>query len=149
MEDPGRSRSRQSLGLVLFGVLLAAFGLSKMINEGVFEAKKPLDLGGEPALVLFTLSRGCECQMVVVEAAERQLADWSLPAQVGLLIHRVDFERRRDLAKQYGVVRAPALVVLDYTGETAWKQDLALSDEAPLDLEEAARQVELVVKPAQ
>jgi hypothetical protein len=133
--------------LIVFGVLLAAVGFGKMINEGVFEANKPLDLDGKPALVFFMLNRGCECQLVVVEAAESQLADWSLPEQEGLPIHRVDFERRRDLAKTYGVVRAPALVLLDSSGEITWKQDLALSDESPLDLEEAARQVQALLNP--
>lgn len=47
--------------------------------------------------------------MVVVEAAEAQLAGWDSP----LPLLRVDFDRRLDLAEQFGVMRAPALVLVN------------------------------------
>jgi hypothetical protein len=50
------------------------------------------------------------------------------------------------LARQYDVARAPALVLLDAAGQVVWKQDLGLSDEAPLDLEAASLQIERMLK---
>jgi hypothetical protein len=49
----------------------------------------------------------------------------------------LDFDRRSNLAHRFTVVRAPALVLVDAAGEVVWKQDLGLSDEAPLDLASA------------
>jgi len=66
------------------------------------------------------------------------LTNWQAPVQ----LLRVDFERRSDLASQFGVARAPALVLLDTDGRIVWKQDEGLSDEAPLDLEQVRIQVE-------
>jgi hypothetical protein len=54
----------------------------------------------------------------------------------------VDSNRRPDLARQYGVARAAALVLLDGRGEVVWKQDVGLNDEAPLDLSQAQSQIE-------
>jgi hypothetical protein len=128
-------------GHTLWILFLTALGLTlgwKAVNEGWFAAREPLPLNGRPALVFFTLSKGCECQMVVVEAAEAQLAGWDSP----LPLLRVDFDRRPDLAGQFKIVRAPALVLVNAEGQVAWKQDEGLSDESPLDLNQAERQVE-------
>lgn len=123
--------------LTLFCVLVLAVLALKSFNEGWFELGEPLEVTGEPTLVFFTLADGCECEMSVVNAAEAQLAGWSL-AQAGKIpLLRVDFSRRPDLVKQYGVARAPALVLLDANGNVAWKQDLGLSDDAPLDIAQA------------
>lgn len=128
--------------VVLVGVLLAI----KSINDNWFEPQTPLELNGQPALVFFTLGKGCECQMKVIRNAEEQLAIWQVLVDNQLLIFTVDFSRRPDLAKQYNVARAPALVLLDAAGEVAWKQDLGLSDEAPLDLETADLQIESILR---
>jgi hypothetical protein len=101
---------------------------------GWFTHRQPLNLNGQPALVFFTLGRGCECQMTVIASAEAQIAAWDVPGEAGLPVLRVDFSRRPDLVRQYGVARAPALVLLDAQGQVVWKQDVGLSDEAPLDL---------------
>jgi len=45
------------------------------------------------------------------------------------------------LAQQYGIARAPALDLLDTEGQVFWKQDVGLSDEAPLDLDAAETQI--------
>jgi len=63
-----------------------------------------------------------------------------------LPLHRVDFERRRDLANQFGVARAPALVLVNAEGQVVWKQDEGLSDESPLDLNQAERQIEAQIE---
>jgi hypothetical protein len=92
------------------------------------------------------LGRGCECQMLVVRNAEVQLAGWPVLHDNGIAFFRVDFSRRPDLARQYGVQRPPALVLLDSAGAVAWKQDLGLSDEAPMDLNSARQQIDLLMK---
>ena len=136
---------RRIMALMLFGVIVLALLAIKSFNDGWFEPKTPLALNGEPALVFFTLGRGCECQMVVVQGAEAQLAVWPIALEEQIPILRVDYNRRPDLAKQYSVARAPALVLLDAHGEVVWKQDLGLSDEAPLDLIQAQIQVEALL----
>ena len=132
-------------GHTLWILFLTALGLTlgwKAVNEGWFAARAPLPLNEQPALVFFTLSKGCECQMVVVEAAEAQLAKWDSP----LPLLRVDFDCRPDLAEQFGVLRAPALVLVNAGGQAVWKQDEGLSDESPLDLEQAEVQIESLVQ---
>jgi hypothetical protein len=131
--------------LVLAALFLGPMVL-KAVQEGWFAPSPPLELNSQPALIFFTLSRGCDCQMMVVQSADAQLAAWALPVDLGLNVIRVDFDRRPDLARQYGVARAPALVLLDSQGQVVWKQDVGLSDEAPLDLNQVERQLETLTK---
>jgi len=133
---------RRIIAWMLFSVVVLAVISIKSFNDGWFEPKTPLVFNGEPALVFFTLGSGCECQMKVVRNAEAQLASWHIAQNEVIPILQVDFSRRPDLVRQYNVARAPALVLLDAAGEVAWKQDLGLSDEAPLDLLQAKIQVE-------
>ena len=136
-------KDRRRIGvLMVFGVLVFAVLAIKSFNDGWFEPQIPLELNGRPALVFFMLGRGCECQMSVVRSAEAQLAAWQVAQDKTIPIFWVDFSRRPDLTNQYGVARAPALVLLDESGQVIWKQDVGLSDEAPLDLEQAKDQVE-------
>ncbi len=130
--------------LVLAGLFLGPLAL-KAVQEGWFEPHPPLELHSQPALIFFTLSRGCECQMTVVLSAEAQLAAWELPAGLGLNVIRVDFDRRPDLVRQFGVARAPALVLLNSQGQVVWKQDIGLNDEAPLDLDQFEVQIEALI----
>ena len=130
--------------LVLAALFLGPMVL-KAVQEGWFAPSPPLELNSQPALVFFTLSRGCECQITVVQSAEAQLAAWDLPSAFGLNVIHVDSNRRPDLAGEYGVARAPALVLLDARGEVVWKQDVGLSDGAPLDLSQAQSQIEALV----
>ncbi|GAB4419416.1 MAG: hypothetical protein Kow002_07010 [Anaerolineales bacterium] len=129
--------TRRVFWILFLASLTLTLGL-KAASEGWFTARTPLPLNGQPALVFFTLSKGCDCQMTVVRAAEAQLADWVSP----LPLYRVDFDRRHDLAEQFGVARAPALVLVNAEGQVVWKQDEGLSDGSPLDLNQAERQVE-------
>jgi hypothetical protein len=135
-QQAGRN-ARQRIGLAIFAVVLVVVVLAKFFYNGWLDPRTSLELDGGPALVFFTLSRGCECQMVVVEAAETQLANWDAPAETGIEMIVLDFDRRSNLAHRFTVVRAPALVLVDAAGEVVWKQDLGLSDEAPLDLASA------------
>jgi hypothetical protein len=126
---------------IIWILFLAAFFLTlglKALTENWFTTRNPLPLNGQPALIFFTLSKGCECQMTIIRAAEFQLAEWESP----LPILRVDFDRRPDLAQQFQVSRAPSLVLLDSEGQVVWRQDEGLSDESPLDLNQAESQVE-------
>lgn len=135
--------TRRALWICFLASLTLTLGL-KAASEGWFAARTPLPLNGQPALIFFTLSEGCDCQMTIVRAAEAQLANWVSP----LPLHRVDFDGRRDLAEQFHVARAPALVLVNAEGQAVWKQDEGLSDESPLDLDQAERQVEaLTVNP--
>jgi len=136
---------RRITGLILFSAVVMAVLAIKSFNDGWFDPKTPLELNNQPALVFFTLGQGCECQMYVIRNAEAQLSAWSLAEEDSLSILRVDFSRRPDLAQQYGVNRAPALLLLDALGQVVWKQDDGLSDEAPLDLEQAEDQVEALL----
>lgn len=142
---PFLNNRRRAATLILFSSLVMAVIAIKSFNDGWFEPKTPLALNGEPTLVFFTLGSGCECQMKVVRNAEAQLASWSVTLGSQISMFRVDFSRRPDLARQYDVARAPALVLLDAAGEVAWKQDVGLSDEAPLDLSQAQSQVEALL----
>lgn len=132
---------RRAVILIIFGSVVFALLAIKSFNDGWFEPQTPLALNGQPALVFFTLGHGCECQMIVIRNAEAQLAAWPLLEQETIPLLRVDFSRRPDLVKQYDVARSPALVLLDAQGQVDWKQDSGLSDEAPLDLAEAERQI--------
>lgn len=136
--NPDRSLSladrKRVMVLVLFSVALMTIAVIKSFNKGWFEPKGPLEFDGRPALIFFTLGRGCVCQMLIVRNAETQLAEWLAALEDQVLIFRVDFDRRSDLAQQYGVRRAPALVLLDSVGRVVWKQDVGLSDEAPFNL---------------
>lgn len=136
---------RRVLALILLGVVVMAMLAIKSFNDGWFEPKIPLELNDQPALVFLMLRRGCECQMSVVRAAEAQLATWQVAQKEAIPILWVDFSRRPDLARQYGVARAPALVLLNAAGEVVWKQDVGLSDDSPLDLVLAQSQVEMLL----
>jgi hypothetical protein len=139
---PTRGNRQRVWVLLVFGILVLTVLAIKAFNNGWFTPRMSLELNGEPALVFFTLADGCECEMSVVNAAEAQLATWNIPQENDLQLMQVDFRRRPDLADEYDVARAPALVLLDTQGLVVWKQDVGLSDEAPLDLDTAGSQID-------
>ncbi len=144
--SPFSANRRRMATLMLVAVIVFAVLAIKSINDNWFEPRIPLALNGQPALVFFTLGKGCECQMKVIHNAEKQLAEWKVVVDSKIPLFTVDFSRRPDLAKQYGVARSPALVLLNAAGEVIWKQDLGLSDEAPLDINAASIQIENIIK---
>ena len=89
-------------------------------------------------MLFFNKARGCECELLVYNNARAQMDVWQAPVRI---IH-IDSDRRPDLARLYKVLRAPILILLDAEGQTVWKQVESLSDEAPLDLNQAERQIE-------
>ena len=129
--------NRRIVWSLFFGALALTFVL-KAVQLGWFDPRPSLELDGEPALLFFNKSRGCECEMLVYNNANAQIHSWIAPVRV---VH-IDLDRRPDLAQQYSVIRAPSLVLLNATGQVAWRQDEGLSDEAPLDLEQVEIQVE-------
>jgi len=124
--------TRKALWIVFFAVLILTLGL-KAVQLGWFTPHPPLELDGEPALLFFNKSRGCECEMFVYNNAETQMNSWDASVQV----IRIDLDQRPKLAQQYEVIRAPALVLLNAEGQVVWRQDEGLSDESPLDLDQA------------
>jgi hypothetical protein len=122
-------------------LLIGIFGL-KAAQLGWFDPRPPLDLDGKLVLLFFNKSRGCECEMLVYNNAYSQMDDWNSPVRV----IRVDMDRRPDLARDYNIIRAPSLVLLNADGQVVWKQDEGLSDESPLDLNQAERQIEAMTE---
>lgn len=110
----------------------------KAVSEGWFAPRPPLDLDGKPALLFFNKARGCECELLVYNNANAQVDEWTAP----LRVIRIDMDRRPDLARDYNIIRAPALVLVNADGQVVWRQDEGLSDESPLDLNQAERQIE-------
>jgi hypothetical protein len=129
--------SRKVLWIFFLGTLALTFGL-KATQLGWFNSRPPLELEGRPALLFFNKARGCECELFVYNNANAQIDGWNAPVRV----IRIDLDRRPDLAQEYGVIRAPALILLDAEGQVIWKQDESLSDEAPLNLKKVKVQVE-------
>lgn len=117
-------------------VLLLVFAILsfKAVDEGWFARREPLDLSDAPVLLFFNRYKGCECEMVVYEAAERQINEWTGAARAGVRIIPINLDRRPDLGQQYTIIRAPALLLVDKGGVVLYGQKESLSDTAPLDL---------------
>jgi hypothetical protein len=82
--------------------------------------------------------------MLVYNNADAQMEVWN----ARLRVIRIDLEFRPDLAQQFDVIRAPTLILLNAEGQVVWRQDEGLSDESPLDLNRAERQIEaLTINP--
>jgi len=130
--------------LVLAGVVALTLGL-KAIHLGWFEPRAQVDLGGKPALLFFNKSSGCRCEMVVYLAAEGQLQVWE-PA---IPVMRVDLNQRPDLGQHYGVIRAPTLILVDGSGRVVWRQDEAVTDSAPFDVNMAESRIRELLETGQ
>ena len=105
------------------------------------ETQKPSEPDEKPSWVFITLRRGCLCDTNVYRDIEDQVTAWDVPEKTGTKVIRVDLDSQRNIAMQYGVEQAPALVLLDSKGEVYWEQDAVLSDTAPFDWEEATDQI--------
>jgi hypothetical protein len=134
-------------GLLTLAAAAIAIVGTRATHEGWFTYRLPLDLQGRPTLLFFTLSQGCPCQMRVVRGAEAQIAGWSEAHRGGLPVIRIDLIERRDLGEQFGITRAPALVLVDWHERVVWRQDEAISDESPLDLAQAEARIERFLDP--
>jgi len=130
-------------GLVFLLVVALILG-AKALQLDWFTPKLPLDLNNQPALLFFNNDRGCECALFVYRNADAQLSAWPEENHVGIPIIPINLERRPDLAQQYQVIRAPALLLLDSAGQILWRQDEVISDEFPFDLKTLESQIELL-----
>lgn len=135
--------NRKVLWTIFFTVLALTLGL-KATQLSWFTLHLPLELTGEPTLLFFNKARGCECELFVYNNANTQMDIWNAP----VCIIRIDMDHRPDLARQYKVTRAPALVLVNAKGHVVWKQDEGVSDASPLDLNQAECQIEaLTINP--
>lgn len=135
MEKP-QEKSQAARFVVLGVVILAITGIMayKAVNEGWYAPRTPLDLSDAPVLVFFNRHKGCECEMIVYQAAETQIKNWPEETRMGVKIIDVDLDRRADLGKQFNIIRAPALFLVDEDSQVIFGQTDSLSDNAPLDL---------------
>ena len=129
--------SRKVFWILFVASLALTLGM-KTVQLGWFNPRPPLELGREPALLFFNKARGCECELFVYNNANAQIDAWDKPMRV----IRIDMDYRPDLAREYKVIRAPSLVLVNAEGQVAWKQNESLNDGSPLDLE----QVEMLVE---
>lgn len=136
MTPAGKSR----VWLIVVGAVLAVLA-AKGVQSGWFAAPSPLELNGEPVLLFFNNDRGCECALVIYRRADSQIATWSDEARHRVPLVPINLEQRPDVAKYYGIVRAPTLLLLGSTGDEVWRQDEVLSDRHVLDLEAAEAQI--------
>lgn len=133
---------RMIIALVLF--CIAGVIIYKASVEGWLMPREPLDLSCAPVLLFFNRYKGCACEMAVYRAAENQMDEWSAEAHHDIPIFRFDLNRRQDLGKQFNIVRAPALLLVDKEGNILYKQLDSVSDTAPLDLDALRRAIEKV-----
>ena len=120
--------------LVLFGLAVLSVLLTKGLYEGWFAPRQPLELSNQPALLFFNRYKGCECALVVYEAAQAQIESWPEESRGGIRVMTINLDHRPDLGKQYGLIRAPALILVDANGNLMVEQNEIITDTAPLDL---------------
>ena len=80
--------------------------------------------------------------LIVYRHADAQLSAWPEEKHRGVPIILINIERRHDLAREYQVIRAPTLLLLDSAGDIVWRQDEVASDEYPFDLKAVEAQIE-------
>lgn len=118
--------------LFVLGVLIVLF--LKGMHEGWLSTREQLVVGGKPVLLFFNRYKGCECERKVYEAAERQIENWTEENRGGIDVIIFNLDRRTDLIKQFGIVRAPTLILLNADGDIILKQDEGILDTEPLNL---------------
>jgi len=136
-----KRQTRFLIWLIFAGSVLLVLGF-KAWQLGWLQPRQSLELNGQPAVLVFVKHRGvCECEQFVNGNARAQAASWSDKARHDMMLHQIDIEQRPDLAKQYKVIRAPTMLLLDATGEIVWRQDDVITDQLPLDLPAAEAQI--------
>lgn len=142
LDRPGKQRIHQRNLLIAFVILISGILIYKAIDERWFVPVEPLDLSNAPAILFFNRGKGCECEMVVYTAAERQIDGWADEGGRGIPIIRIDLDRRPDLGIQYHIVRAHAIFLVDRDGGILYSQKDAVSDIAPLNLDAVTAAIE-------
>jgi hypothetical protein len=127
-------KASQRMIVALLLLSIAGVMVYKAFVEGWLAPKDPLDLSNAPVLLFFNRHKGCECEMAVYTAAEKQITEWSAENRRGIPIIPIDLDRRPDLGKQFNIIRAPALLIIDHEEKVLYSQKESQSDTAPLDL---------------
>jgi hypothetical protein len=105
----------------------------KSMQEDWFAPREPLEITQDPTLLLFNRSKGCECVLVVYQAADLQISEWRQNYPDLEIVH-IDLDNRADLGRQFNMLRVPALILVDENGQTIYQQIESISDTAPFDL---------------
>jgi hypothetical protein len=129
LRPPSKRLSVILVILVVFGILFV-----KALSEGQFSPREPLDLSNEPTLLFFNRSKGCECVLVVYQAADRQITAWPKEDYSGANLIQIDLDHRPDLGRQFNITRVPAMLLVDSSGKIIYQQTEAVSDKSPLVL---------------
>lgn len=127
------SNQKRFFLLIFFLSVVVVLGV-KSIQEGWFAPRESLEITQDPTLLFFNRSKGCECVLVVYQAADQQITEWQQKYSE-LEILRIDLDRRADLGRQFNILRVPALILIDDEGQRIYHQTESLSDTAPFDLE--------------
>jgi hypothetical protein len=121
----------------------------KVIDRGWLEphtAGTELVMTGTPTILFFNSYLGCECARKVYIAADTQMAYWSEEDRMGVPVITVDLDRRYNMRKQYEVVRAPTLILLDAEENEIFRQSDVVTDDYPLDLETFERKIQELMR---
>ena len=137
--------AHKRLGLLVFVVLILVILAYKAYDEGWFLRRTPLVLDGQPAILFFNRHKGCECALVVYNAASRQMRDWPEAQRQGVQLIQIDLDRRPDLGAQFNIIRAPSLRLLDMDGNMRYRQDEVVTDLEPLNLPLLEQKIQEVV----
>ena len=131
-----------------FTVVLILFLSLKAVNEGWLLPRTPLpvEVGSEPVLLFFNKYKGCECELVVYQSAEAQIKSWIAEDRSGLPVYTYNLSRRPDLAKRFSIIRAPALLLLDATGNIFHQQNEIIADQVPFDLKSYEEKILILLK---
>lgn len=139
---------KQKVILGGFIVVLVLFVSLKAVNEGWLQPRTPLpaEVGNEPVLLFFNKYKGCECELMVYQAAEAQIEAWLAVERSGLPVYSYNLSRRPDLAKRFSIIRAPALLLLDATGNVVHYQNEIVTDQVPFDLKSYEEKIFMLLK---
>ena len=131
---------RKWIWLIVATAVLLVLG-AKAIQQGWLTARPPLELNDKPTILFFNNEQGCDCVLAIYQRADAQVAAWPAESRHGVSLHRIHLKQRPDLGKQYQVVRAPTLLLLDAGRNEVWRQDEVTSDWHIFDLETAEAQI--------
>lgn len=140
------SRQRFAVIVLCAVAILSILGY-KAVDEGWFDPREPLDLGGQPAFVFFNRYKGCECELEVYQLAEAEIQAWPEAARRGVPLLIVNLDRRPDLGRQFKIVRAPTLLLVDEDGQEVVRQDVIRSENQMFNLLEAERVLQTLLNP--
>jgi hypothetical protein len=138
------TKTGRYLTWVLLGLAMLAVISAKAYRDGWLSPQPTLQ-PGNPGLVFFNGSRGCECELYVYANADRQVANWSEAQRGGLPFIWLSIHAPGELKNKYKVIRAPTLLLVDATGNVVMRQDNVVSDEEPLDLAAFEKEISLLV----